>query len=196
MRVLLIDNYDSFTYNIAHLLGNLDADVTVLRNDDPALLPETAVKWPLIVIGPGPGRPADAGKTMAVLDRAVAARTPVFGVCLGQQAIGEYFGGDVVHAPALMHGKTSPIDHDNTGLFAGLEPGFEATRYHSLCVAQATFPSVLRITARSADGVIQGLVHRELPIHAVQFHPESVLTLAGPAIARNMLAIAQATFGR
>lgn len=196
MRILLIDNYDSFTFNIAHLFSALDAEVTVLRNDDAALVPDDVAHWPLVVVGPGPGRPREAGKSFAALAAAEKYRTPVFGVCLGQQAIGEYFGGEVVHAPELMHGKTSPIRHENSGIFAGIEQDFIATRYHSLCVAEASFPAQLHITARSSDGVIQGLAHRSLPIHAVQFHPESILTVAGRQIAHNMLQLAAGAVAR
>jgi anthranilate synthase/aminodeoxychorismate synthase-like glutamine amidotransferase len=192
MRVLLVDNYDSFTYNIAHVLSGLGADVTVLRNDDPALDVSRVDQWPLVVIGPGPGRPTEAGVTLAVIDQAVTTKTPLFGVCLGQQAIGQYFGGEVVHAPALMHGKTSEITHDANGIFAGIEPRFIATRYHSLCIAEASLPTELRITARSDDGVIQGIAHTSLPVYAVQFHPESILTVAGPTVFKNMLDIAAA----
>jgi anthranilate synthase component 2 len=187
MRILLIDNYDSFTYNIAHLFSELACEVDVLRNDDPTLDPEQLQRWPLIVIGPGPGRPADAGITPRAIATAVRERLPIFGVCLGQQALGEHFGGTVVHAPKQMHGKVSEITHIGTGIFAGLPQRFPATRYHSLCIDPDTMPAELVVTARSDDGVIQGIAHRTLPIHAVQFHPESILTTAGRQIAENML---------
>jgi anthranilate synthase/aminodeoxychorismate synthase-like glutamine amidotransferase len=185
--VLLVDNYDSFTYNLAHLFGALGAAVDVMRNDD-ARLDEGAVRaHEGIVIGPGPGRPAGAGRTRDVIGWAVAAGRPLFGVCLGEQAIGEFFGGRIDHAPRLMHGKVSRIEHDGTGLFAGVPSPFVATRYHSLCIAREGLPEVLRITATSEDGAIQGIAHRELPIAGVQFHPESVLTADGPTIFANYL---------
>ncbi len=191
MRLLLVDNYDSFTYNLMHLFGALGADVDVLRNDDPALGDGAVLRTAAVVIGPGPGRPASAGRSMAVIREAAQASTPLLGVCLGAQAIGEIFGGCVDHAPALVHGKTSRITHDDTGVFAKLPSPFDATRYHSLCVRREGFPSQLRITATSDDGVVQGFVHRELPIHGVQFHPESILTIQGRALAANFLQLAR-----
>ncbi len=193
MRLLLVDNYDSFTYNLAHLFGTVGADVDVIRNDDPCLESGVTARYEAIAIGPGPGRPIDAGRTMAIVREAAERARPLLGVCLGHQAIGESFGGEVVHAPALMHGKTSPITHDGSGIFAGLPSPFDATRYHSLCVAHHPFPAELRATAASDDGVIQGLAHRKLPIWGVQFHPESILTPAGEAIFRNFLALARET---
>ncbi|GAC1308794.1 MAG: aminodeoxychorismate/anthranilate synthase component II [Vulcanimicrobiaceae bacterium] len=189
MKILLIDNYDSFTYNLAHLFGSLGAVVDVVRNDDERLDAALVAASDGICIGPGPGRPSEAGKTMASIEWSIAAGRPLLGVCLGQQAIGQYFGGEVVHAPALMHGKTSPIEHDGTGLFAGLPSPFEATRYHSLCLAHDPFPAVLRANATSDDAVIQGIAHRTLAISAVQFHPESVLTPLGPQIFGNFLTL-------
>jgi anthranilate synthase/aminodeoxychorismate synthase-like glutamine amidotransferase len=191
-RVLLVDNYDSFTYNLAHLFGSLGAAVDVVRNDDPRLDAHTVAEADAVCIGPGPGRPADAGKTMLAIGWAIAAHRPVLGVCLGQQAIGEYFGGVVEHAPRLMHGKTSRIEHDGSGVFAGVPSPFDATRYHSLCLAHAPFPAELRANATSDDAVIQGVSHRSLPIHGVQFHPESVLTPEGGRIFGNFLALAGA----
>jgi para-aminobenzoate synthetase component 2 len=191
-RILLVDNYDSFTYNLAHLFGSLAVDVTVLRNDDPLLTARAVRDHDGIAIGPGPGRPADAGRTLHVISDAIASGRPLLGVCLGQQAIGEYFGGVVTYAPSLMHGKTSEITHDGSGVFAGIPSPFTATRYHSLCVAHDPFPAELRATAASEDAVIQGLVHRTLAIHGVQFHPESVLTPAGRALFANFVAIASA----
>ena len=187
MRLLLVDNYDSFTYNLAHLFGGLGAEVTVLRNDDPALERAAVAAADAVCIGPGPGRPREAGKTFQTLGWSIAESRPVLGVCLGLQAIGEYFGGVVTHAPALMHGKTSAITHDASGLFAGVPSPFDATRYHSLCVAHAPFPGELRANATSSDGVIQGLTHRTLPIYGVQFHPESILTHEGPRLFANFL---------
>jgi anthranilate synthase/aminodeoxychorismate synthase-like glutamine amidotransferase len=190
MILLLVDNYDSFTYNIAHLFGSLGAEVDVVRNDDTWLDENAVAEADLVCIGPGPGRPREAGKSMQVVRWSIEARRPLLGVCLGQQAIGEYFGGVVEHAPKLMHGKTSAIKHDGTGLFAGLPLPFAATRYHSLCVAHHPFPNELRVNAASDDSVIQGFAHRSLPIHAVQFHPESVLTSEGHRIFSNFLALA------
>ncbi len=191
MRVLLVDNYDSFTYNLAHLFGSLGAEVTVLRNDDERLASGEIAAHDAICIGPGPGRPADAGKTFDTIGWSIAQRRPLLGVCLGQQAIGEYFGGVVTNAPQLMHGKTSAVEHDGTGVFAGIPSPFEATRYHSLCVAHDPFPADLRANASSEDAVIQGIAHRSLPIYGVQFHPESVLTLEGPHIFSNFLELAR-----
>jgi anthranilate synthase/aminodeoxychorismate synthase-like glutamine amidotransferase len=189
--VLLVDNYDSFTYNLAHLFGAQGGDVTVLRNDDARLGAEAVAAADVVCIGPGPGRPADAGKTMATIAWSIEARKPLLGVCLGLQAIGEFFGGVVDYAPRLMHGKTSSIEHDGTGVLAGVPSPFAATRYHSLCVSHYPFPADLRANAASEDGVIQGAQHRTLPIFGVQFHPESVLTLEGPRIFANFLALAE-----
>ncbi len=192
VRVLLIDNYDSFTHNLAHLFGTLGAEVSVVRNDEPALDAHSVEGYDAICIGPGPGRPADAGKSLAAIGWALDSGRPLLGVCLGQQAIGEYFGGVVEHAPRLMHGKTSEITHDGTGVFRGVPSPFSATRYHSLCVAHTPFPSELRANAASDDGVIQGLAHRHVPIVGVQFHPESVLTEEGGRIFANFLALERA----
>ena len=191
MRVLLVDNYDSFTYNLAHLFGSLGAQVDVVRNDDASLDGAKVAAADAVCIGPGPGRPRDAGKTMQTIAWSIEAKRPLLGVCLGQQAIGEYFGGAVDHAPYLMHGKTSGVEHDGTGVFAGVPSPFDATRYHSLCVAHHPFPEDLRANAASDDAVIQGLEHRTLPIYGVQFHPESVLTGEGHRIFANFLAIAR-----
>jgi anthranilate synthase/aminodeoxychorismate synthase-like glutamine amidotransferase len=188
MKLLLVDNYDSFTYNLSHLFGSAGADVDVIRNDDPRLADGVLAKYDATVVGPGPGRPEDAGRLYAILREAAATKHPLLGVCLGAQGIGAVFGGDVVHAPALMHGKTSEITHDGSGPFAGLPSPFTATRYHSLCIAHEKFPAALRAIAASDDGVIQGVAHRELPIWGVQFHPESILTPAGAQLARNFLA--------
>lgn len=187
-RVLLVDNYDSFTWNLAHLFAALPGvEVDVVRNDDPRLVEGITASYDVTVIGPGPGRPAEAGRTMAIVREAARERRPLFGVCLGLQAIGEAFGGRVVHAPRQMHGKVSEITHDASGVFADVPSPFAATRYHSLCVDNDGFPAELRATAVSEDGVIQGVVHRELPIAGVQFHPESVLTKPGYVIAENVL---------
>jgi len=188
MRLLLVDNYDSFTWNLAHLFGALpDVEVDVVRNDDARLGDGATRAYDGVVVGPGPGRPGGAGRTIAVVREAARERRPLFGVCLGLQAIGETFGGRVVHAPTQMHGKTSSITHDGRDVFAGLPSPFTATRYHSLVVGHDDFPAALRASAASEDGVIQGLAHRELPIAGVQFHPESVLTVDGPALAANVV---------
>jgi anthranilate synthase/aminodeoxychorismate synthase-like glutamine amidotransferase len=192
MKLLLVDNYDSFTFNLAHLFGGVGADVDVIRNDDARLADGVLAQYDATVLGPGPGRPEDAGRMYAVLGEAAATSHAVLGVCLGAQGIGDFFGGRVIHAPSLMHGKTSQITHDGTGVFAGVPSPFTATRYHSLCIAHDDFPPVLRANAASDDGVIQGVVHRELPIYGVQFHPESILTPQGIQLARNFLALALA----
>jgi anthranilate synthase component 2 len=189
MRLLLVDNYDSFTWNLAHLFGALDGiEVDVIRNDDARLADGVTLEYDGVILSPGPGRPAQAGRMPAIVREAARERRPLFGVCLGLQAIGEAFGGSVVHAPRQMHGKTSEITHDGAGAFAGLPSPLSATRYHSLCVDHAGFPAALRANAVSEDGVIQGLAHRELPMWGVQFHPESVLTPDGPRIAQNVVA--------
>ncbi len=188
MKLLLVDNYDSFTWNLAHLFGALDGvEVEVIRNDDERLREGVCACYDGVIVGPGPGRPADAGRTPAIVREAARERRPLFGVCLGLQAIGEAFGGRVVHAPRQMHGKVSEITHDGSGAFAGLPSPLRATRYHSLCVDHDGFPAALRANAASEDGVIQGLAHRELPLSGVQFHPESVLTPAGRALAENVV---------
>ncbi len=190
-RILLIDNYDSFTYNLAHLFGSLGAEVDVLRNDDPRLDEESIAAHEGVCIGPGPGRPGSAGKSLPAIGWSLGAQRPLLGVCLGLQAIGEYYGGEVVHAPALMHGKTSQIEHDQSGIFSRLPSPFRATRYHSLCLDPDRIPEELRVTATSEDGVVQGIAHRDVEVHAVQFHPESVLTTEGHWIFRNFLDIVQ-----
>ena len=191
MRILLVDNYDSFTYNLAHLFGKAGADVDVLRNDDPTLDESKMRAYDATVFGPGPGRPEDAGVTCTLIRSAAHDAHPVLGVCLGAQAIGLVFGGVVDHAPRLMHGKVSAIAHDGTAIFDGLPSPFGATRYHSLCVTPQSFPASLRTLATSEDGVIQGVAHRELPIYGVQFHPESVLTEHGEQLARNFMGLAR-----
>jgi anthranilate synthase component 2 len=185
--ILFIDNVDSFSYNVVHLLASQDAAPDVLRNDDPRLQPQLLDRYAALVVGPGPGRPEHAPRMLAVLGEAIERRMPVFGVCLGLQAIGAILGASVVHAPRLMHGKTSEIAHDGTGLFAGLPCPLTATRYHSLCLDPATLPDVLRVNARSEDGVVQGIAHRALPVVGVQFHPESVLSEHGEKIVANFL---------
>jgi anthranilate synthase component 2 len=187
VRVLLLDNYDSFTYNLYQYLGELGADVTVARNDQIGVEEAMAARPDRIVISPGPGNPDQAGISLALVARAGESRVPLLGVCLGHQALGQAFGGKVVRAPSLMHGKTSEIHHDGRGLFAGLPKPFTATRYHSLVVDRASVPSCLELSAWTDDGVVMGLRHRELPIEGVQFHPESIMTAAGMDLLRNFL---------
>ena len=185
--ILLIDNYDSFTYNLVQYLGELGAVVRVVRNDAASVGDVAAIQPERIVISPGPGRPEDAGITMAVI-KELGRTTPIFGVCLGHQAIGAVFGGNVVRAQMPMHGKTSTIEHDSRGVFSGIAEPFVASRYHSLVVSESGLPSDLEVTARTRDdGLIMGLRHREWPVHGVQFHPESILTGEGHRILRNFL---------
>jgi anthranilate synthase/aminodeoxychorismate synthase-like glutamine amidotransferase len=185
MKLLLLDNYDSFTYNLAQYLGELGHAPTVLRNDEITVGEVEAMQPDRIVISPGPGRPEDAGISVDVI-RQFGRRVPVLGVCLGHQGIGHAFGGEIVRAPVLMHGKVSSVQHDGRGVFAGVSQPFVAGRYHSLIVADPP-PEALEITARTDEGIIMGLRHREWPVHGVQFHPESVLTGEGRKILRNFL---------
>ena len=185
--LLLIDNYDSFTYNLFHYLGELGAEVDVRRNDALSVDQALALAPQGIIISPGPCDPDRAGICLALIAKA-AGRVPVLGVCLGHQSIGQAFGGRVVRAPVPMHGKISTINHDGSGLFTGLPSPFRATRYHSLMVERETWPECLIATAASEDGVVQGLQHRQLPIFGVQFHPESIATEHGHALLRNFLA--------
>ncbi len=182
--ILLIDNYDSFTYNLAHLFRELGAEVTVLRNDAVDADTAEALEPTHLVVSPGPGRPADAGATLEILRR-LGPRVPTLGVCLGHQAIVEAFGGEVGHARTLVHGKATEVVHDGRGLFAGLPDGFAAGRYHSL--AATTVPPSLEVSAITEDGEVMAVRHRELPVDGVQFHPESVLTPNGRDIARNFV---------
>ena len=177
-RLLIVDNYDSFTYNLVQELAELGADVEVVRNDAFTIDELLADLPDGLVISPGPGSPDDAGLSNAAIE-ALAGVRPVLGVCLGHQCIGQLYGGDVVRAPVLMHGKTSPIYHRKEGVFADLPVPFDATRYHSLVVDRASVPDVLRITAETSDGLVMGLRHRELDVEGVQFHPESILTGVG-----------------
>jgi len=187
--VLVIDNYDSFTYNLVQYLGELGAEIVVRRNNQAALEELQALRPDRIVISPGPGRPEHAGISLDVI-RAFGPTCPILGVCLGHQAIGLAFGGRVVRAPLPIHGKTSAVEHDGSGVFAGMGPGFEAGRYHSLIVAEEGLPADLVVTARTrADRIVMGLRHREWPLHGVQFHPESVLTPEGRQLLRNFLAL-------
>jgi anthranilate synthase/aminodeoxychorismate synthase-like glutamine amidotransferase len=191
-RVLVIDNYDSFVYNLVQYLGELGADPIVVRNDEFDLAGLQAFDPDLLLVSPGPGRPEDAGLSSAAIEHFGSNGVPVLGVCLGHQCIGQIFGGVVVAAPEIMHGKTSMIHHQSVGVFAGLENPFEATRYHSLVVEPSSIPDVLEVTAHTSDGVVMGLRHRTLPIEGVQFHPESILTTSGHHLLGNFLARAQA----
>lgn len=185
--LLVIDNYDSFTYNLVQYFGEMGATVLVKRNDEITLDEIAALKPAKIIISPGPCTPKEAGLSNAVIKQ-FGPTTPLLGVCLGHQCIGEVYGGHVIRAPRLMHGKTSPIHHNGQGVFAGLPNPFEATRYHSLIVERETFPdSVLEITADTAEKEIMGLRHRQFPIYGVQFHPESILTQHGKNLLRNFL---------
>ncbi len=190
MKLLVIDNYDSFTYNLVHFLGELGAEPVVFRNDKITLDEIAAIAPEGIVLSPGPCTPNEAGICLALIDR-FKATTPMLGVCLGHQAIGQAMGGDVIRAPQLMHGKTSKISHSGKGLFRGLNSGFEATRYHSLTVKRETLPDVLEVTATTDDGLIMGLQHRKLPLHGVQFHPESIASENGHALLQNFLNLAR-----
>jgi len=186
--LLVIDNYDSFTYNLVQYFGELGADPQVKRND--AITPDEVEKMKpqKIVISPGPGRPEEAGISMELI-RKFGGKIPILGVCLGHQCMGEVYGGKVVRAGRLMHGKTSPIQHDGKGVFQGLPNPFEATRYHSLIVEKNSVPSCLEVCAETAEGEIMGLRHREYPVHGVQFHPESILSKEGKDILANFLKI-------
>lgn len=185
--LLIIDNYDSFTWNLAHAFGEIGAEVVVRRNDEIDVEGIRALRPRRLVVSPGPGRPEGAGVSLDAI-RTFGAQMPVLGVCLGHQAIGQAFGARVVRAPALMHGKTSMVEHDGRGVFRTVSGPFEAGRYHSLIVEEQDWPAVLEVSARAAgDGTVMGLRHRTLPVHGVQFHPESVLTPAGHAILKAFL---------
>ena len=184
--ILVIDNYDSFTYNLVQYLGVLGAEVKVVRNDEITLPQIEALAPEKILVSPGPCSPAEAGISVDVILR-FGEKLPVFGVCLGHQSIGHAYGGRVVRADRLMHGKTSPIHHDNTSVFEGMPNPFDATRYHSLLVEKASLPDCLRVTAWTEEGEIMGLAHKTLPVFGVQFHPESVLTQDGMRIMENFL---------
>ena len=187
MKLLLLDNYDSFTWNLAQYFGQLGAEVTVLRNDAIDLAGVRALQPARIVISPGPCAPAQAGVSLQLIRR-FAGVVPILGVCLGHQAIGEAFGGEVVRARQVVHGKASAIRHDGRGIFAGMAQNFAAARYHSLAVARASLPDCLEVSAQTEDGEIMGLRHRSLAVEGVQFHPESVLTEAGHQLLANFLA--------
>ena len=185
--VLVIDNYDSFTYNLVQYLGELGAAVSVRRNDALTVDEIEKMSPDRILLSPGPGRPENAGVTLAVIE-AFGSRVPMLGVCLGHQAMGMAFGGDVIRAPRPMHGKTSTVEHDGRGVFAGITSSFQASRYHSLVVSEERWPAQLEVSARSKeDGLVMGLRHRRWPLHGVQFHPESILTHEGRRILRNFL---------
>lgn len=185
--ILLIDNYDSFTYNLVQYLGDLGQDVVVHRNDKITVQDALALKPSGIVISPGPSDPDHAGICMGLIKAAASAEIPLFGVCLGLQAIGQTFGGKVVRAPEPLHGKVSDIHHKGEGIFAGLPTPFRATRYHSLIVEKETLPADLYITAQTDDGLIMGLAHKTAPVHSVQFHPESIETEHGHAMLENFV---------
>ncbi|HYV59612.1 MAG TPA: aminodeoxychorismate/anthranilate synthase component II [Acidimicrobiia bacterium] len=187
-RVVVIDNYDSFVYNLVQYLGELGADPVVHRHDQVTLAELEALAPHAVLVSPGPGRPEDAGVSNEAIRVFGERGVPVLGVCLGHQCIGQLYGGDVVRAPRVMHGKTSTITHDGAGVFAGLPNPITATRYHSLVVERDSAPAVLTVTAESEDGLVMGLRHGELPIEGVQFHPESILTESGHALLRNFLA--------
>jgi len=187
--ILVVDNYDSFTWNLVHYLAELGAETRVVRNDDLTAAEAWALKPEAVLLSPGPCTPNEAGICLALIDTAPL-DMPIFGVCLGHQAMGQAFGGDVIRAKSLMHGKTSPIEHDGRSVFAGLPSPFTATRYHSLAVRRETLPEALEVTAWTADGEIMGLAHRTRPIHGVQFHPESIATEHGHDLLANFLDLA------
>ena len=191
-RVVLVDNYDSFTYNLVQELGELGAEPVVFRNDAIDVDGLRALRPDAVVVSPGPGRPEEAGISLQVVTE-LAGEVPILGVCLGLQCIGQAYGGTIVGAPELMHGKTSSIHHGGAGVLAGLPNPFTATRYHSLILDRATVPDCLEVTAETSDGVIMALRHRDLPVEGVQFHPESILTPEGPALLRTFLSATVAT---
>ena len=187
---LLIDNYDSFTYNLVHFLGELGVEADVRRNDALSVDDALALAPEAIVISPGPGIPDNAGICLDLVARAAEMRVPVLGVCLGHQVIGQVFGGKIIRAPVPMHGKIDDIRHKGLGVFQGLPNPLVATRYHSLVVEAATLPETLAVTAETSDGLIMGLAHTELPVHGVQFHPESIATVAGHDLLANFIELA------
>ncbi|MDQ3756860.1 MAG: aminodeoxychorismate/anthranilate synthase component II [Actinomycetota bacterium] len=187
-RVLVVDNYDSFVYNLVQYLGELGVEPIVHRHDAITVDDAEALEPDAVLISPGPGRPEDAGISSDVIVRLGGAGVPVLGVCLGHQCIGQVYGGRIVRAPEIMHGKTSLVHHQGRGVMEGLPDPFEATRYHSLVIEPASLPDALEVTAETADGVIMGVRHRELPVEGVQFHPESILTAMGKPLLRNFLA--------
>lgn len=184
--ILIIDNYDSFTFNLVHIVGSETDDYKVVRNDALTINEIQKMAPDKILISPGPGRPENAGITEEVI-RKLGKEIPILGVCLGHQAIGQVFGAEVVHAPTLMHGKTSVIEHDGKTVFRDVENSFTATRYHSLALAPESIPDVLEVSAKTPDNVIMGVRHKNYPIEGIQFHPESILTVEGPKIVKNWL---------
>ncbi|MDA3798372.1 MAG: aminodeoxychorismate/anthranilate synthase component II [Kiritimatiellae bacterium] len=184
--LIMIDNYDSFTYNLVQYFYDLKQDVKVFRNDAITIENVLAMNPDYIVISPGPGRPSEAGISIDLI-RTAAGKVPVLGVCLGHQSIGEAFGGKIIHAKSIMHGKTSKMSHNGEGVFCNLRPGFEATRYHSLVIERESCPECLDIVAETEDGEIMAVVHKEYPIYGIQFHPESILTRSGKRILANFL---------
>jgi anthranilate synthase/aminodeoxychorismate synthase-like glutamine amidotransferase len=184
--ILMIDNFDSFTYNLVQYLGEMGAELEVKRNDEISLDDIAAMNLTHLIISPGPCSPSEAGISVAAIQR-FAGEIPILGVCLGHQAIGQAFGGKIIRAQSLMHGKTSPISHDNQGVFEGLPDPFEATRYHSLVIERESLPDCLEVTAQTPDGEIMGVRHKEMPIEGVQFHPESILTVGGKTLLRNFI---------
>ena len=187
--ILVVDNYDSFTYNLVHYLAELGAETRVVRNDDLTAAEAWALRPEAVLLSPGPCTPNEAGVCLALIDTAPL-DMPLFGVCLGHQAMGQAFGGEVVRAKTLMHGKTSPIEHAGQSVFKGLPSPFTATRYHSLAIRRETLPDVLEVTAWTADGEIMGIAHKTRPIHGVQFHPESIATEHGHDLLANFLDLA------
>jgi para-aminobenzoate synthetase component 2 len=184
--VFVLDNYDSFTYNLVQYMGELGAEMTIRRNDELTIEEVEALEPERLLLSPGPCTPQEAGILIPLIQR-FAGKVPILGVCLGHQAIGAAFGGDVIRAPQLMHGKTSSVEHDGKSIFAGIDSPMTCTRYHSLIVSEETLPKELEISARSSDGIIMGLRHRKHPIEGVQFHPESVLTQDGKKLIQNFL---------
>lgn len=184
--ILIIDNYDSFTYNLVHIVAGETDDYRVIRNDEYSVDEIRSLNPTKILISPGPGRPEDAGVTESVI-RELGQEVPILGVCLGHQAIGHVYGAEVIHAPSLMHGKTSVIEHDGKSVFDNVDENFIATRYHSLALRPTTIPESLEISAQTPDGVIMGIRHKQFPIEGIQFHPESILTTEGPKIVKNWL---------
>ena len=188
--ILVIDNYDSFTFNLVHYLLELGAETRVIRNDVITAAEAIALQPQAVLLSPGPCTPNEAGVCLDLIAAAAAVRLPLLGVCLGHQSLGQAFGGTVVRAPQVMHGKTSAMTHDGTGIFAGLPSPFEATRYHSLIVREDDLPGCFAVNARSPDGIIMGMRHKELPLHGVQFHPESIATEHGHAMLANFMTLA------
>jgi anthranilate synthase component 2 len=188
--ILVIDNYDSFTWNLVHYLREIGAAVQVVRNDAICAAEALATPAEAFLISPGPGSPDGAGLSLELVQACAEARRPLLGVCLGHQAIGQHFGGKIVRAPQPMHGKTCLVDHDGSGLFTGLPSPFHATRYHSLAVAEESLPGSLVVNARAEDLTVQGIRHRDLPIHGVQFHPESIVSEHGHRLLKNFLTLA------